>query len=180
MGWERRLARVDQVEILPGEDAVRLRLTDLGLSERMRLGILDSVQEWILALPTIGQEIFIEPIDDETFRLIDLARHLPGVPWDHGFAVWTPGATEPVYRRSWRTVGQDGDDVLVDVSGLGLPDLGTVRVIEWYDDEILGVGWAVMQTDLIDPSYRPDFIRAADKMDGIFESGEPGFQYSSH
>src|SRR5690606_1432614 len=38
MGWERRLARIDQVEILPGEDAVRLRLTDLGLSERMRLG----------------------------------------------------------------------------------------------------------------------------------------------
>lgn len=180
MGWERRLARVDQVEILPGEDAVRLRLTDLGLSERMRLGILDSVQEWILALPTIGQEIFIEPIDEETFRIIDLARHLPGVPWDHGFAVWTPGAVEPVYRRSWRTVGQDGDDVLVDVSGLGLPDLGTVRVIEWHDDEIIGVGWAIMQTDLIDPSYRPDFIRACSKMDGIFESGEPGFQYSTY
>ena len=77
-----------------------------------------------------------------------------------------------------RIAGERG--MLVDVSGLGLPDLGTVRVIEWHDDEIIGVGWAIMQTDLIDPSYRPDFIRACSKMDGIFESGEPGFQYSTY
>lgn len=55
-----------------------------------------------------------------------------------------------------------------------------MRVIEWHDDEILGAGWALMQTDLIDPSYRRDFIRACSKMAGIFDSGEPGFQYSSH
>jgi len=179
MGWVRRLARVDQVEIIPGEDAVRLRITDLGLSERMRLGILDSVQEWILAVPKTGQEIFIKPLDEEVFSLIDLARHLPSVRWEQGFSVWTPGAEEPVYRRSWRTVGRDGDDVLVDVSGLGLPDLGAVRVIEWHDDEILGAGWALMQTDLIDPSYRRDFIRACSKA-GTFESGEAGFQYSTY
>lgn len=175
-GWNYRLTRVDGVEVLPPEDATRLILTDLGLSERLRLGLLDAVKEWILYPASPGEKIIIEPKDDKTFIIKNLNAYFT-TDWDHGITIWTPGAEIPEYRRSWRAIEASGNDLLV--LAHGTPDLGVSTVDEEHADAVLGVGWAVMRTDFTDPDYRENFIRACDIETGFFESERQGFQWSA-
>lgn len=177
-GWVRRLTRVDGVEVMPGEDAVRLTLTDLGLSERMRLGLLDTVEEWILYAAKIpAEELTIEPYVDPNFYFIsDLALIFPA-PYELGLTIWTPGAAIPAYRRSWRAHHQEAGGVVVYADGLSATQTSSVDPV--FDDAVLGAGWAVMRVDFFDPLYRQDFIRACDVNTGMFDSGHPGFQWSA-
>lgn len=173
MGWNRRLARIEVAELIPGEDAKRLTVTDLGPSERMRLGLLDSVTPWIVDRAGTGENLIILFISDNIWEVWNLARFATNI--EEGMTLWTPGAAREDMRRSWRVVEISGAQVYV------MPDEelepGGSDVFATSDDPVLGVGWAVMRTDLIDPSYRIDYIRACD-VTGLFESGEPGFQYS--
>lgn len=180
LGWERRLARVDQLEIMPSQDSTRLHLTDLGLSERMRLGLLDTVEEWILFLGEPGLDLKIEDYGDAEHHIIHgVTGHYDDAPWDEGMVcIWTPGAEAEEYRRSWRVIASDGGALIV--HGQGAPFLGAVPVVGELDDPVIGGGWAVMRTDLLDPLYREDFIRATDKETGQLESDRPGFQYSAY
>lgn len=178
-GWDRRLARVDGLEVMPSEDAVRLLLTDLGLSERMRLGILDTVQQWILYLAGTGEAVDIDDLGGGLHLIGKIAGYYPDAPWDDStVTIWTPGAEEPGYRRSWRAMWAEGDDLVV--QGQGAPAGISSTVDPLFADPVLGAGWAVMQTDLLDPFYRQDFIRASDKTTGELESGRQGFQYSAY
>lgn len=180
MGWDRRLARVDQVQVMPGEDATRLLITDLGLSERMRLGLLDAVNEWIVYKPDDPSAILeIEKDGEFEFVIKNLRDWFDGADWGStAFVVWTPGASEEAHRRSWRILHDDGNGVRVVTAEEGLPSQSYVHPS--FSDSIIGVGWAVLRTDLLDPFFRESFIRSADKQSGEFESGRPGFQYSAY
>lgn len=176
-GWDRRLARVEGVEVMPGEDAVRLTLADLGLSERMRLGVLDLAEEWILFVASGLQDVTIQQHDVGLLR-VDGVLSYYSAPWDDGtMTIWTPGANQPSYRRSWKIVGSSGTGVVVEQGDATW--VGQSSVQGSYADAVLGGGWAIMRTDKLDPDYRADFIRACDAATGEFDSGRAGFQWSA-
>lgn len=178
-GWDRRLARTDRLETLPGEDAVRILLTDLGLSERMRLGLLDSVDEWVLYRAGPGEDVYISDAGSGEYVIKNVLDYVGGLPWDSGaLVIWTPGASEEAHRRSWRIVGEEGSGLLVLAQSKEIPTESDVDPA--FDDPIVGAGWAILRTDLYDSEYRENFIRASDKDSGMLESGKSGFQYTAY
>src|SRR5690606_16041323 len=134
-----------------------------GPSERMRLGLLDSVTPWIVDRAGRGENLIILFISDNIWEVQNLARFATNI--EEGMTLWTPGAVREDMRRSWRVVSISGNIVYV------MPDEelepGSSDVFATSNDPVLRAGWAVMRTDLVNHKYRIDFIRACD-VTGLF------------
>lgn len=167
----RRLVRLERGDVQPGDHAAALTLEDLGPSEQIRLGLLDSIGEWLAVDPskpkpsTLTLEVGGKALSTEAIFTSSMV----------GATIWAHGASLSENRRSYRIKKYlDGKTVEVDAPPSAMETIPSAVV-----SQLLDAPWLIMWThESKGPAFRPDYIRGARLPDGLLGDVDRGFQFS--
>lgn len=167
--YHRRLLRLERADVQPAEHAADVTLEDLGPSERIRLGMLDSIENWLAVDPMKPNPSTL------TLQTTGAAKSSEDVFSSDmvGATIWAHGAALPENRRSYR-IRKVSDGKTAEVDN---PPSAT-EVIPASTPTLVDAAWLVMWThESKGAGHRPDYIRGARLPDGLLGSSDRGFQF---
>lgn len=167
--YQRRLVATERARVQPAEHAALLTLEDLGPSERMRLGLLDSIDKWVLFDPTeLGYELGLRvaggiALSPEGVFTADMV----------GCTIWVGGAADAENNRSYEIIK------FVSAGEVGIsPAPASDEDITATSAAPIDAAWIIMRTHRSEgSSWRPDYIRGAALPSGELDHGDTGYQF---
>lgn len=170
-GWNRRLARLISVQPRPQDQAAICFFEDLGPTEGLRGGKLDSLEEWVAVDPSKPSPITITIGTDGKVTTSGEAFEAEMV----GATIWAMGAALEENRRSYRIKQvDDKKNAIVEDPPSAVTTIAAVA------GPLIAARWLIMWTHESKPAHRADYIRAADLATGQLGNGDPAFRFLRH
>lgn len=168
-GYERRLVRLERIEIDVGRETARVVFEDLGPASRLKPGLLDDYDEW-LAKDHGGATLALAASTTVTCAGFFNAGHV-------GMTLVARGATNPANKN------------LPNRKIVAVPDAdhATVNYAFGAAENIVGSGsgidatWHLLYNHEVPPSAAraEKYIQVCKESNGLFTNGDPGFTYGN-